>query len=124
MRQLCAELDPEDGIDPRRQRRKRERLGSRSNHKQYQLCGAVFRAVSLALEDSESEVLRSLMVRDVLPGDRAGPMRVVVAPRGDWLADADEILALLRANCGRLREDVARSVERRYAPQLVFEVQP
>ncbi|MGD9647866.1 MAG: hypothetical protein AB7U73_19300 [Pirellulales bacterium] len=122
LRPLCAEVHPDDGLDPKEFFRP---AGGRKagNRKTLQLCGQVADTLHQALADSHDDVLRNLYVRQVTPGADAAQVIVIVAPiTADAPLEPREVLARLAAASGRLRAEVASAITRRRAPKLVFQL--
>jgi len=117
MRQLCDEIGPEDGLDPRHIKRARARKERRDDRKTRQLCGQVARALALALPTAHDPRLREALVDEVTPDPDASRLRVRLAH-----ADPGGLMAALPAARGWLRAEAARSITRKRAPGLVFEV--
>ncbi len=115
----CDALGPGDGQDPRYDS---SGAGRRPGRKTLQLCGQVAETLSGVLAEQADEVLRNLMVVSVTPAG-SGRLLVRVAPSLSAAArDAATILQRLAEAHGRLRSEVAASVHRRKAPDLLFEV--
>jgi hypothetical protein len=103
-RELCSELGPDDGLDPRLRGRHRD---PHSNIRDLRLCGEVARILSLELDD--------VLVERVEPAPDATRLRV-------WV-QTDNLEALERQR-PRLRAAVAAAIRRKRAPDLVFAVVP
>jgi ribosome-binding factor A len=116
----ASEVGPEDGLDPRLERRGKH--GRPLGRKTLQLCGQVARTLQGVLPGSADDTLRNLEVLDVTP---AGAGRLLVrvgrSPSAAPLDDGVLLDRLARAH-GWLRGEVAAAVNRRKAPDLVFEV--
>ena len=123
MRELCAEIGAEDGIDPRLlEKRSRHRGPSR---KTQQLCGQVSRAISLALASSAEPCLQALTVARVCPAPDVRRLRFELTstdPR--ILSDPGATLARVAAAAGWLRTEVGAGLSRRRVPGLVFHWRP
>lgn len=117
LRELCAEPGPGDGAPRRRARR-----GPRAHDRKLrQLCGAVGRAVGLALGSSTDPVLVACWVASVEPYPDASSLRVKVAT-----LDAVDLATLARsleAATPWLRAEVATAIHRRKTPRLVLTVE-
>jgi len=114
MRELCAELGPDDGIDPRTLKK-----SDSSTPTHHRLAGQVARAVRQALASSDDPVLLAVWVARALPDPDATRFRIDVGLMDPGI---DEQLALqrLRAAKGWVRSEVARIVNRRKTPNLRF----
>jgi ribosome-binding factor A len=113
----------DDGIDPRYwSALDRER--SAEHRKAWQLCRQVREVLIYELHgDGCNDTLSSLQVISVTPAPDTANLLVIVScdlPVGSFSPDA--VLALLAAQVGRLRSEVARSIHRRKTPRLTFQV--
>lgn len=104
-----------------------ERRHTRPDHKLGGLCRQVQRTVSLSLAgECHDDVLRDLLVWAVLPAPDASRLLVQVyfaTPRSD-ISLVDLLQRLDRVNA-YLRGEVARSIVRKRAPELMFQlIQP
>jgi ribosome-binding factor A len=138
MRTACAEVGPDDGVDPRevararmnqhRSLKPRVKAGSgerETGRKARQLGRQVAETLDLVFAgDSRDAVLSGLRVVSVTPAPDASRLVVTVASvlPADRL-DPAEILARLGRASGWLRTEVAAAVTRRRAPALSFQVQ-
>ena len=112
----CAEVGPDDGLDPRDfLRAPKPRV---PNRKALQLCGQVARALDGVLRTCGDDVLRDLTVASVVPAPNAGRLLVTVSGP----VEAGRALEHLRRAAGLLRSEVAAAVHRRRAPELTFRV--
>ncbi len=114
---LCDEIGPDDGIDPRHTARRSLTDGSR--HKQRQFCKAAHRTVNLLLcGEFRDPLLDGLTVADV----RFNSSALLISIRcKDANAMAMPVLEKLHSLQGPLRAAIARSVNRRRVPSLRFE---
>ena len=117
---VAAESGPDDGIDPKLLFRAPPRRDDRHVRR---LCSQVRETLTYALAGScRDEVLQSLHVSDVEPAPDATRLAVtLVAPDPAQVETARARLALVAA---LLRSEVAASIHRRRAPELVFRVVP
>lgn len=125
----CDNIGLDDGIDPREYFR---RGGQTNDHrKTRQLCGQVFRALSLCLTELQGEwaafeqrpdqtAAQGLMVEGVNPAPDATRLLVSVSLCGGSVDEAQEALARLQQHAGRLRWEVAQAITRKKAPELLF----
>jgi ribosome-binding factor A len=116
---LAADLGHEDGGDPKDFHAKPWNAPKQASRKGLQLCAQVKDALHGALGECADEVLRELLVVDVEPAPHSGRLRVLVLA-----GETDRQLAIegLQRASGFLRAAVASAVNRRYTPELVFEV--
>jgi len=120
---LCAELDEDDGIDPRRFFAEGQ---THDDRKTRQLCKQVLRTLSFVLAgECRDEVVSELVVHSVVPAPDSSRLLVTLepAPHAPPVA-SDEILARLQRAYPFLRQEVAAAVSRRKVPELTFEVVP
>jgi ribosome-binding factor A len=94
----------------------------RPDRKTLQLCAQIQRTLDYVLSgEMDDDVLRGLMVQQVRPAPDATRLLVTVMPLDDDVS-AETILHKLAISSGRLRTEIARSINRRKTPQLSFEV--
>ena len=118
LRSLCAEVHPDDGVDPRLSPKGGPRR--RANRKARQLCGQVSEALSYALGQGGDEVLQGLYVVAVEPAPDESRLLVTVGSLPSERLDPDTVLAHLHGAAGRLRSEVAAAITRRKMPTLVY----
>jgi ribosome-binding factor A len=98
-----------------------QRLSSerQAQRKAQQFCRQVQRALNLALEGrSADEGIAGLFVEEVSPAPDCGRLLVhVVIPEGRPVSDS---LAALKREAPRLRSEVAATITRKRAPELLF----
>ena len=117
---VCAELGPEDGIDPRYLRR--EPSFNRGSRKTLQLCKQVERELSLTLgSEFDDPALRDLQVLSVEPAPNSARMLVTVSlgPSAGPIHPAEVVAHLSRAS-GKLRCEIAAAIHRKKTPELAF----
>lgn len=120
LRSLCAQVSPDDGVDPRFETGKRSRRPAR---KARQLCSQVAEALSYVLADQgRDDVLGALQVLNVEPAPHLGRLLVTVGTLPSEFVEPAEILAHLDKATARLRCEVASAITRRRAPALVFRI--
>jgi ribosome-binding factor A len=116
----AADVRPDDGCDPRLDRRGERPAGKR---KTLQLCREAERTLSAVLAgECDDDVLRELIVLSVVPAPNAGRLVVTVALPSSSNVPVEEVLQLLLRVSGRLRSELAAAVSRRKAPELAFRV--
>jgi ribosome-binding factor A len=118
MKALCAELGPEDGVDPRDALRLAAR--KKGGRKTLQLCGQVAEAIHFALGASNDDVLREMGVAAVQPAPDQSRLLVSIAPMLPGLTDPDKVLVHLQGAQGKLRAEVAAAIHRRKVPELTY----
>jgi len=116
---LCDEIGPEDGVDPRRARRRKS--GRKKDRKARQVGRQAEVTVQLSLGALWDEALEELRVVRVEPAPDSRRLRVVVGP-GDGATrmterDAAEVIARIERH---LRMAVASALHRKRAPSLTF----
>ncbi len=121
----AIETAAEDGTDPRRDfdRRTWGEARSPAGRKARQLCEQVHRALTVIFPGLADDVLQSLLVVSVEPAPHSGRLLVTVAgPTPTDATDPPPVAEHLVRAVGRLRSEVAATVHRRKAPELVFRV--
>lgn len=120
LRSLCAEVHPDDGVDPRDEsppgspRRKVRR-------KARQLGRQVGETLDSLLPAASDDLLRGLRVVSVTPAPNAARLLVTVAfVTGSKPCDPARVLERLEAASGRLRCEIAAAITRKRAPVLVY----
>jgi ribosome-binding factor A len=123
LRQYCAEVGEDDGRNPRDDRQDGGN-GGKESRKCRQLCRQVAEALDWVLSgDIPDDLLRSLRVAAVEPAPYSSRLLVtVVTDLPPEEADPRLILERLQQHAGRLRCEVAASINRRKAPILAFQV--
>lgn len=121
LRALCAQLYPDDGVDPREDKRGDARNERNPDRKLRQLCKQVAQTLQLALGGlPQADALVGVSVWGVSPAPNAGRLCVVIAvPDPRW---REEVAAIMRRHSGRLRSEVASAITRSRTPELTFEV--
>jgi ribosome-binding factor A len=116
------EIGPEDGVDPKEWHRKPWDVPKAAGRKALQLCGQVKGALHAALGACGDPVLQALAVAGVEPAPHTGRLLVVVAVPADGGPTRTEAAKHLAKAAGLLRAEVAAAINRRRAPELVFDV--
>ncbi|HWG46467.1 MAG TPA: hypothetical protein VN688_27140 [Gemmataceae bacterium] len=114
----CAQPGPDDGHDPRLDRR--EGTVKVPNRKALQLCAQVERTLASVLAACGDDVLRDLRVESVVPAPHAGRLLVTLAPT--VAVETSQVMEHLEKARGKLRSESAAAINRRRAPDLVFRV--
>ena len=119
----CAELRPEDGIDPAvlfgRTRRRRGR-----GRKDRQLCRQAFEAFCLVMEELSLEPWAGdLFVVEVTPAPDASRLRVAIGVFSDLaLVEALERVERLASLSVHFRWELGRAIARKRVPELSFQL--
>src|SRR4051812_40932555 len=108
----CAEIGPDDGIDPRDLAR--EGPPQRVKRKALQLSRQVAEALNQAFAGCRDEVLNNLVVTAVEPVTSSRLLVTVAASPAAEPVDAGTVLAHLHRASGMLRSEVAAAICRRY----------
>lgn len=119
---LCAELGPEDGVDPRVLAKKH--VEKTKSYKCQQLCKVAKQTLALVITGELSDpLLYSLNVEDVVVS-KDGQFFIISISIGNYdLSPCEgEILHKLQAIKGYLRTTIAQSVKRKKVPALKFQV--
>ena len=123
LRTLCAEVHPDDGLDPRLSP---DPSGSKakSGHKDRQLCRQVLEILDALLAGQAfDDRLTDLAVVAVEPAPDASRLLVTLTPRpSDRPPDPLETLAGLDRASGWLRSEVASAITRKRAPFLAYRI--
>ena len=100
------------------------RHGTGTNRKTLQLCSQVADTLNYVLSgECDDELLQNLQVASVVPAPNASQLLVTVYPVvAMGPKDAAEVRRRLLEAVGRLRSEVARSITRKKAPNLLFQV--
>jgi ribosome-binding factor A len=114
----CSQPGPDDGRDPRLDRR--EGSGKVPNRKALQLCAQVARTLASVFAECADDVLRDLVVESVVPAPNASRLLVSVAPA--IAVEAGGVAERLQQARGKLRGEVTAAINRRRMPDLVFHV--
>jgi ribosome-binding factor A len=121
LRALCADLSPEDGVDPKLLARGSSEGPDR--RKTWQLCSQVHDALRLIFGEAVDERLQGLEVREVLPSPNDSQLLVLLVPLDPLTAEEREATtAALAAASGWLRTEVATSITRKRAPRLLLQL--
>jgi len=120
LRSLCAEVHPDDGVDPKELAR--QAAGQpRVRRKARQLGRQVAETLEGLLASQGDDLLRGLRVVSVTPAPSASRLLVTVAAApGSEPVDPAQVLERLERASGLLRSEVAAAITRRRAPVLVY----
>lgn len=117
---VCAEIGPEDGIDPRYVHR--EASHRHGGRKTLQLCKQVERELSLTLAgEFDDPALHDLQVLSVEPAPNSARLLVTVSlsPSANPINPTEVVAHLSRAS-GKLRCEIAAAIHRKKTPELAF----
>jgi len=116
---LCDEIGPEDGVDPRRIRRRKR--GSKKDEKAKQVSRQAEVTVQLTLGTMLDDALEDLRVVRVEPAPDSRRLRVVVEPKTRPPIMTEREAADVVQKVERLlRMEVAAALHRKRAPSLTF----
>ena len=120
MASLCAEVGPEDGVDPRTIVHKQARQPT--HRKTYQVCKQVEKTLNLVLAgESVEPLLHEIIVSAVEPAPDSSHLLVIVEPNSMAVSlDENDVLAALQRATGRLRAAIATAINRKRTPQISF----
>ncbi len=116
LRALCADIHPDDGVDPRDDTSRDAMDKEKPDRKLQQLCKQVGQAVQLIV----SNMPEDLHVASVQPAPNAGRLRVVLEVADT--VDPRHMADILDRSRRFIRNEVATVVSRRRVPELVFAV--
>jgi ribosome-binding factor A len=123
LRTHCADLSPEDGVDPKLLARGSGESPDR--RKTWQLCSQVHDALRLIMGEAADERLHGLEVREVLPSPNDAQLLVLLVPLDPLTADErEEVTAALQIANGWIRSEVATAITRKRAPRLLLQLLP
>jgi hypothetical protein len=119
----CAELRPEDGIDPAVLFGRRRRRSGRGR-KDRQLCRQAFEAFCLVMEELSLEPWAAdLFVVEVTPAPDASRLRVAIGIFSDLaMEEALGRVERLTALSAQFRWELGRAIARKRVPELFFEL--
>jgi len=117
---LCAQLGPDDGVDPRTMSRGSH--GKIANRKARQLCAQILKTLSLVLQgECNDDLLRDLLVESVVPAPDSSRLLVTVVPSpATGAVSPGPMMERLAQATGKLRAEVAGAIHRRKVPELIF----
>lgn len=118
LRALCAHVHPDDGVNPRDDKKHAGDRQRQQNRKLLQLCRQTANVLQL-LWPSVDRLGESRVV-DVVPAPNAGRLRAIVAVTE--AADPRRIAERFEQCNGYLRREVASATNRRRTPELVFAI--
>ena len=123
LKKHCGVINSDDAIDPKHFFYNKRKAGNQYR-KVFQLCRQVESTLHLTL--NEGDPYLELEVIDVVPAPDSKRMLVIVQPAmGTSIqsaTDAEAMMACLRKQVPRLRAEIARSINRRKTPTLIFEL--
>ena len=130
IKQLVGEIRPDDGIDPREDNKRRNRILGTARpgythgvHKEEQLLSQVQSAIDAALQSAREPILNQLLVRDIVK--KGGTLAVVVTPLNPMESgQLQEAHIALEKATSMLTREVASSITRKEVPKLSFVVLP
>lgn len=117
---LCAELGPEDGVDPRYLHK--EYRYKKDHQKSSRLCSEVARVLSMVLTgDMSNPLLQTLQVIDVTSESDGQFLCVTVGHyEADFVLDDLQLISELKLVQGYLRSAITQRVNRKRVPALKF----
>jgi ribosome-binding factor A len=96
----------------------------RAERKVQQLCKEVARTVGYALPACRDPQLRGLVVLEVLPAPDGSRLEVLLYPTSPEALDVALLHERLSWARGFLRAEVARALQRKRTPELVYRILP
>ena len=124
LKQHCGVINSDDAVDPRHYFYNK-RKHHRKYRKVFQLCRQVADTLQMVLTDG-NETLDGLTVVDVVPAPDSRRMLVLLGlDPGIVIESASEvelIMQQLQLETPRLRAEIARTINRKKTPNLVFEI--
>src|SRR5688572_13035902 len=116
---LSSDLGPDDGLDPRRFFDRR--TAHKGGRKALQLCRQIERALSLALDDCQDDLLRDLLVESVVPAPTSRRLLVTVSAANLGNSQA-ELIGRLNTATPWIRSEIAAAICRKRVPELTFAI--
>lgn len=124
LKQHCGVINNDDAIDPRHYFHNK-RKHNRKYRKVFQLCRQVSDTLQMVLTET-NEMLDGLAIVDVVPAPDSRRMLVILGlDPGTKVKSAGEvelIMEQLQLETPRLRAEIARTINRKKTPNLVFEI--
>ena len=124
LKQHCGVINSDDAIDPRHYFYNK-RKHNRKYRKVFQLCRQVADTLQMVLTDG-NETLDGLTLVDVVPAPDSRRMLVILGldPGVSVKAgsEVELIMEQLQQETPRLRAEIARTINRKKTPNLVFEI--
>ena len=124
LKQHCGVINEDDAIDPRHYFYNK-RKPNRKYRKAFQLCRQVLETLHLVLTDDDPG-LEGLNVVDVVPAPDSRRMLVLLsldpAMKVTSANQIEEVMDCLQSHVPRLRSEIARTINRKKTPNLVFEI--
>ena len=124
LKQYCGVINEDDAIDPRHyfcNKRKHKR----QYRKVFQLCRQISDTLQLVINEGDP-LLEGLSVVEVLPAPDSRRFLVIVSVDSqtqiESAQDVEMIMRCLQRNQPRLRGEIARTINRRKTPSLIFEI--
>lgn len=118
----CDELHEDDGVDPK-EYFKPDRKTDKANRKARQVCRQASQTLDYVLADCDDDRMQNLMIASVTPAPDSSRLMVTVASAtGVQPIDRIAIEAALADQVPRLRSELARSINRKKVPNLVFQI--
>jgi len=118
LRAVCAEILPDDGVDPRDDKKRGADQTKKDDRKSQQLCKQVAHTLQLVLPDLT--LPSDVRIAKVEPAPDTGRLRVTVAIAEP--TSRQQVAARLEQCTGQLRSELAQAIARRRVPRLVFTV--
>lgn len=118
----CGQIHDDDCIDPQEYFKPGRQLG-KADKKARQLCRQAAHTLDFVLADCDDESMQSLLVASVQPAPDSSRLLVMVeanVPPDQF--DRSFLLAGLQSQTPRLRAELARSINRKRVPNLIFNV--
>ena len=123
LKQHCGVINDDDAIDPRHYFYNK-RKHNRKYRKVFQLCRQVNDTLQMVLTDGNERL--GLAIVDVVPAPDSRRMLVILGLAPGTVvksaADVEQIMEQLQLETPRLRSEIARTINRKKTPNLVFEI--
>lgn len=119
MLESCGEIHEDDGVDPRTYFQPRR--NQKENRKTKQLCQQIARTINLCLNDCDNPIVQAMFLVGVQPAPDSSCLLLHIEVDIDDF-DCDAALDAVRQQVPRLQFEIARSINRKRVPNLVFSV--
>ena len=124
LKQHCGVINSDDAIDPRHYFYNK-RKHNRKYRKVFQLCRQVADTLQMVLTEG-NETLDGLTLVDVVPAPDSRRMLVILGLDPGVIvksgSEVELIMEQLQQETPRLRAEIARTINRKKTPNLVFEI--
>ena len=122
LKQHCGVINDDDAIDPKHYFYNK-RKHPKKYRKVFQLCRQISETLQFVLREG-NERFEKMSIVDVVPAPDSRRLLVIVCVEnlGSMTAsEVDSLMKLVESDIPRLRMEIARAINRRKTPNLIFE---